>query len=501
MNQVRSNDNRKGISILWSTRQISMAISWGILGYVSYFCSNYLGLDTGIVGMLLLASKIIDVISNFVIAYVVDNMHPKAGKGRAWEWNIVPMWIMYVLLYLIPAGWGNGAKYAGIFILYTLINAVCGTFLGCVDTIYFNHAIKNENTRIRVQTFTGGATMAVNLGIGIVMPQLIVRFADKPHSWAIMALMLAVPGTIIGMIRYFTIQEVDQEETEKMEHVTIKETFSAFLTNKYVLIVTLMNFAIQVLGGFGSTVTYYFQYFVGNIGLSSIAGTASMVAIVSLFACVPLAKKFGRTNVLRVAFLICAAGCIMRAQVTTPIPIFISALLVSLVTYPFMSFQSLMLIDCMDYGDHKNGKRVEGAIFAGTSLGTTLGGGVGQAACGLCLSAFGFNGKAAVQTATAMRGIRFCYGILPAALMVLVFVILMFYDLDKKIPQIRMELEMRYRQDIDEVEQFESPVLQEAQAKAVKQAQEEAQAQVDNTAASDEAQKAADEQSGADRQE
>lgn len=121
----------------------------------------------------------------------------------------------------------------------------------------------------------------------------------------------------------------------------------------------------------------------------------------------------------------------------------VSALISSICIYPFQAFSGLMLIDCMDYGEWKNRKRVEGAVFAGTGIGTTIGPGVGTALCGIILEGLGYDGTAAVQSARAIMGIRVCYSLIPAALLLLAVIALAAYDLDKKMPQVKSELKER----------------------------------------------------------
>lgn len=59
----------------WSSYSISTYFSWAVVGYVTYYCTDLIGLNAGIVGTLLLISKILDAITNFIAATLVDNCH------------------------------------------------------------------------------------------------------------------------------------------------------------------------------------------------------------------------------------------------------------------------------------------------------------------------------------------------------------------------------------------------------------------------------------------
>lgn len=437
---------RKGISPLWASRTVSLYVSWAVTGSVTYYCTQKLGLNAAVIGILFLVSKIFDAVTNFIAAYIVDNCHFKKGKGRPWDISVIPMWICIVLLYAIPSGWGMNAKYAMIFIYYTLINAVFGTILTCVDNIYFKHAILEENVRVKVQAFTGGVSMVAMTAVSIIMPMLITKFENVPGGWAKLATCFAVPCAILGMVRYLTVPEVDTEETSnETTHVSVKDTLNAFLTNKYVLIITLMFFAINAINIFNAApAQYYFTYIVGDLSKQSVVSLISVLAIVSLVVTVPLANKFGKKKVLVGAFIISTAGCLMRFFAgDNMLILMVSGFISSIVTYPFSALSALMLIDSMDYSEWKNRKRVEGAVFAGSSLGSTIGTGVGSSLCGLVLNAFGFDGTAQIQSAKALLGIRVTYSIVPVILLLVVIIALVFYDLDDRMPQIHKDLEAR----------------------------------------------------------
>ena len=55
----------------------------------------------------------------------------------------------------------------------------------------------------------------------------------------------------------------------------------------------------------------------------------------------------------------------------------------------------------------------------------------------------GYNGNLAVQPESAVRGIAIAYNYFPLALYVIIFILTMFYDMDKKKPQIQADLEAR----------------------------------------------------------
>lgn len=439
---------KHGTAILWTSRTISLYFAWAVIAQVTYFCTDYLGLNAGIIGSIMLFSKVADCISNFLIANYIDNGSSKWGKVRQHEVHIVLLWIDVALMFMIPKGLGNLTKYILIFLLYTLNCAVFQTFLNCTDAIYLRRAFKDDNQRTVVQTVSGGVGMvAMYLGV-MLMPLMIDYFEDIPGGWTMMVLICAVPMAIIGSIRFFLFPEVeDVQEVTKENRSSILETLKTFVTNKYVLLVTMIYFCVQLQSNMQSTPsTYYFTYVVGNLSLMSVVTLFGYIAALALFVVVPMCKKFGRSNVIRFFGLVCVIGCAMRWFAGSNLVLLsVSNILASFVNYAWMAIGPLMLIDVMTYGEWKNGKLAEGAVFAATGLGNTLGAGVGAALSGIVLGIFGYDGTLEVQSASAILGIKVCYAVIPTILMLVAFVLFMAYNLEKKMPQINADLEVRHQ--------------------------------------------------------
>ena len=104
---AKENDKLKGKKVKWATYTISMWLSWAVLGYVNYFSTDHLHLNVGVVGTIFLASKILDAISNFIVATIVDNHKFKKGKGRPWNICIIPYWLCVIIMFSIPASLGT----------------------------------------------------------------------------------------------------------------------------------------------------------------------------------------------------------------------------------------------------------------------------------------------------------------------------------------------------------------------------------------------------------
>ena len=67
---------------VWQSRQISQSANLMVMGYLTIFCTDILGLPVLLVGTLLLASRLIDGVTDIVAGYIVDRTKTKLGRGR-----------------------------------------------------------------------------------------------------------------------------------------------------------------------------------------------------------------------------------------------------------------------------------------------------------------------------------------------------------------------------------------------------------------------------------
>lgn len=433
-----------GKGFLWSSRSFSLSVDSMLLMYLTYFCSDTLGLNLGVIGTMLLVAKVVDAVTNFIFAYMVDNFHFKSGKGRPYEILIIPAWICTFIMFGIPVTWKAAIQYAVVFLMYTIIVSVFHTALYCTEPIYLNHAVKEED-RIPIQTVNGIVTTLSFTIAAIVVPILMGVFAGQENMWLKIAVICGIPCMVLGMIRYFCFKEFDIAISEKQEKIGILDAAKGMFTNKYVLLWTLVTFTVNVVGGFSSSTTYYFQYIIGDVTLMAVLNSLGIVAILIMPVCGMLAAKFRKSNLVGAFFMIAASGNVIKYFAGTNLPgLTVGSLLAGVMSYPVAIFGSLILIDCMDYGEWKNGKRVEGAIFAATGLGSTIGSGVGSALFGIIMNICGYDGMAQVQSSSAIFGINLTFSILPCIIYIIVgIVIFTQYDLEKKLPKVREELQQR----------------------------------------------------------
>ena len=92
-------------------------------------------------------------------------------------------------------------------------------------------------------------------------------------------------------------------------------------------------------------------------------------------------------------------------------------------------------------------QRMDGTIGAVKGFANKLGGALGSGLLGVMLSLGGFNAKLEDQGAGANMAISSVYGLIPCILFAAMAVMLVFYKLDKMMPEINRALEQK-KEDI-----------------------------------------------------
>lgn len=434
----------KKIMLCWPAGTISYAVGAALLGYVTFYATDVMGISAVSVGMIFMLSKIFDGVTDVIAGFLIDRTHTKFGKGRPYTLALVGYWIAVALLFNAPK---MGATAAGIylFIMYSMINSVFLTLYLCSEPVYMANALDNSNQSVTLSAVTGFISMIFTMLATMILPQYLAEIGTSREGWGKMALVLAIPFALIAMIRFFGVKEKKKENVSVVQTFSVKEMLSLLAKNKYILIFSLIALISNIGSNLvNSATTYYFAYIVGDIGLASVMSLAMLAIVVVMIITPAFSKKFGFVNVMRATTLIGMFGYLIRlAAPTNLVLLFVSTVLAMLGFYTMFSFAATFIIDCVDYGEWKNGIRSEGTISCAQSVTSKIGTAIGLGLIGVLMGLSGYDGTAAVQSDSANTMILMLYTVVPAAFCLIQFIMLKLYDLDKLLPTITKDLEER----------------------------------------------------------
>lgn len=89
--------------------------------FLLFYYTDYAGVSALAVGTIMMVSRIFDGISDIIMGVIVDRTKSKFGKARPWILRMcIPFTVCGVLLFSVPASWGQTAKLVYIFVTYNL---------------------------------------------------------------------------------------------------------------------------------------------------------------------------------------------------------------------------------------------------------------------------------------------------------------------------------------------------------------------------------------------
>lgn len=433
-----------GQILAWNGRGVSIAANVTILTYLTFYCTNMLGIPAGVTGTLLLASKVFDGFTDLVAGFIIEKTHTRFGKARPYEFCILAVWICTVLLYACP-DLGLTGKCIWVFVMYTFVNSIFATFLNSSDPVYLARAFKYEDDRVKLASASGILVMLFCTIVSIIFPILMGTLGTTKGGWIPMIAIFAVPLMLLGMTRFLFCKEVVEVDQEAASSIKVSDFLEGLKSNRYIYILFFVGLLSFIVSNMGNAVgTYYFQYVVGDVAKMSVIGMLGLVTPVALIFCPLILKKMSISQMIMAGGIIGVIGSLVKGFAGANMTLLIIGnLLATLSILPLSYFAGLLVINIMDYHECRTGKRVEAVFGSIYGLSSKLGGGLASGLVGVVMGMTGFDGMAATQTTDAVNAIVGLYSWVPAVMMGITAVLMYFFDLEKKLPQMKAEYQER----------------------------------------------------------
>lgn len=434
--KVKDPDRKVGFGklVLWQSSSVSVALTALVMGFVTIYCTDTLHLDPLMVGTLFMVSRIVDAITDTVVGVIIDRTNTRWGKGRPYEIFMLFLWLATWLLFSTPTGFSDTAKYIWIFVMYVFMNAVCKTFLNGNNIVYLVRAFKTKEQQVKVTAYGSFFTMGGSMIFNIAFPMAMARIATSAAGWSRLMAMIAVPLTILGLLRMLTIKEQYNNENDTKsdaEKLKLQDVFDVIKTNRYLLSILFVGLIFSLVANMGAAV-YYWTWIVGNVGLMGVTAVFSIVGLPLAFLMPMWQRKFGLGRMCMAGLAVAAVGyaCVFFAGGNL-IPLVICLLLTQLGNVPFNMMKNIFIVDLATYNEREGKQRMEGTMNALLGLMDKIGQAGGGFILGLLMSLSGYDGALTVQPDSALMMIRMSMSLVPAVALIICVVLLYGYKLDE----------------------------------------------------------------------
>lgn len=423
---------------------VSTNIIFNIVTITAYFYTDILGLAAGTVGTIVLLSKLADAFTDIGMGLLVDRTSSKYGKARPWLIRMaLPSFICIVLLFTIPAGSGTGviivyATITNLLVLsgvYTAISIPAGSLL----------SFETKNPHERAKMGIGRLVFAYAAGTSVtaLMIPAANRLGGDQRAWIIMSVIYGAISAISLIISFLFVRENNNTEHQQQRKISLLTGISLLFRNKYWVITLAVNLLIQFIYAVGVAETYYMKYVFGNENLVATTGFFRLIAVTVGFVLSGLyVKRLGKRNLVLIGMVVAIAGCIPRLFNPYGFALGLASIgITTLGGVPVLAVIGAMVADTIEYGEWKTGMRTVGLASSSHSFAGKLGSAVFVGASGWLLSLSKYDGMLPVQPHTAIRMITILNIHVPLICYILIFVLMLFYRLDKDYEQIIADLE------------------------------------------------------------
>ena len=217
-------------------------------GLVTYFYTNVMSVSAAMVGMIMLVSRIFDGLSDVAIGLIMDKVHSKHGRGRAWVlWMALPYGITAVALFCLPANATAVIQGIYIFVTYNLCTTVVYTALNLPYGAMAPLMTRNEQDLAKINLFRMSMSPVGNMIVSAATLPIINRMGGDQSAWIKVTLIYSVVAIALLLWCFFgTKERVRTQAAQEAEKLPVGVRFSALLHNKYFILILLSSLFLAV---------------------------------------------------------------------------------------------------------------------------------------------------------------------------------------------------------------------------------------------------------------
>lgn len=430
--------------IAYGSGDLAANCTYGMItAFVMIYLTDTVGLNPGVIGILIGVSKLLDGITDVFFGSLIDRTKNKMGKARPWMlWSQIGVSACLFLVFFVPMGISENIQYAYFFVTYTSLNAIFYTANNIAYASLTALITKNVNERVQLGSIRFMFSLATNMIVQSVTVGFVADMGGGAAGWRNVAFIYAVIGLAVNTFSCLMVKELPEEEEAtaggaKKEHISLLQSAKYLLTNKYyVIILFIYLFQYSLTGITGSAGIYFMTYVLGDPALLGTFSMAGMLPMIASLALTPILVKWAQSmwKVNTIGFVISLFFNVayVFAALNLNVPLMLAmAFMKGLCTGPMTGTLNALIAEASAYTQRTRGVHLEGTMYSCSSLGIKLGGGLGSVLAGLLLDIGGYDGMAAQQTAGAISMIKSMYIFIPFGVAIIMTVLVYLLKVEK----------------------------------------------------------------------
>lgn len=471
---------------------------WGMMmtssivnSYFNQYLTDVIGFDSTkgawIAGFMIafpVISKLIDAITNLVMAKVIDSTTCRQGKVRPWLILSTPLVLISVILLFWMPFTQPIHQAIWIVVAFNLYYSVSYTMWNMSKELMPAVSTRNVNQR---KNLSIAANIVGSVGTGLVsilFPTILAAVCaavngNNAQGYLLSMSVITLLAVVTTFIQYFYtrervteerrnqsgIQQTDSVRLEIHKEAGLWTQFQACLKSKYwilfVLIILIFNICTNLRN---ISLIYYSGWVVNGNAYGRVAAIQAKFQMIALspmgpgiLLMLPLTKKFGRTKAIWTTAVLTIAGSILAfMSVGNGTMIYAGTALAAIGNISFSYMIMSFVGDIIDQVEWKTGVRTDGITGGFVSAVMMFAVGIAQGLFNLGLMATGYTKPEMIgtgaegialyadQTAASVNWINFAYqGSFIIVGAVVFFMFCFVFRIEKDMPLISRELQER----------------------------------------------------------
>lgn len=429
-------------------------------------------------------SKLIDAITNLVMAKIIDSTTCKQGKVRPWLLISTPFVLISVILLFWMPFQSVKAQAIWVVVMFNLYYSVSYTVWYMSKELLPAVSTRNVNQR---KNLSMAAQIVGNMGTGLVsilFPMILAKICaavngNNAKGYLLAMTIFATLAVVTTFVQYFYTRERVTEERHNQSGISAEQAskltvhaeasmldqLKAVLKSKYWILFILIVLIFNICGNLRNiSLIYYSGWVVNGNAYGNVAAIQAKFQMIALspmgpgiLLMLPLTKKFGRTKTIWTTSVLTIFGSILAfLSVGKGIMIYAGTALAAIGNISFSYMIMTFMGDIIDQVEWKTGVRTDGLTGGFVSALMMFAVGIAQGLFNLGLMAVGYaqpqqigvseNGIAlfANQSTAAVNWINFAYqGSFIIVGVVVFFMFCFVFKIENDMPMISRELQER----------------------------------------------------------
>lgn len=383
--------------------------------WLLYFLVNIAGLEPLLAGVVFIAGRACDALTDPLMGVLSDRWKPRYGRLPFIRWGALPLGLSFALLWLTPLADPASAFWLALaaFVLFSLAYTVVQVpYMALTPDLAPEYDERTSLTSYRVGFSVLASLIAVAappLIVGLISPGTLAESA--PRGWLLMGLLFGGLSSLSYLLMSAQVLEPARKADRATSAPLLREYRSAFGIYGFSTV-----FALFIVVTVGIMVVNSMLPFYLEAALHFAAGEQSLllgllfgVAILAFPLWNVLATRLGKRLGLTLGLALLAASLLLLVALATPASL--SPVLLSLIVTAGIGLSAVMLFpwamlpDVVEFDELASGRRREGLVYALFTFGQKLAGSLGVFANALVVALFGYQPGAALQTPETVQAL------------------------------------------------------------------------------------------------